>query len=143
MFNSRAYAIQGVNVAFPGYLPYNPGSAIPFGGPQKLLQVYQDFNWVKGRHDVRVGGSFVHMTDDRTFGAYENPVQTLGSSAGQGLDNLVRGQITNYQAAVDPQGKYPGQTITLPVELPELHAATTATTSGRRTPTTRGASRTG
>ena len=120
MFNSRAYAVQGVNVAFPGYLPYNPGSAIPFGGPQKFLQAYEDLNWVKGRHDVRVGGSFVRMADDRTFGAYENPVQTLGSSAGQGLDNLVRGQLANYQAAVDPQGKYPGQSITLPVSFPQF-----------------------
>jgi outer membrane receptor protein involved in Fe transport len=120
MYNNRAYAIQGVNVAFPGYLPFGPGTAIPFGGPQRLLQFYEDLNWVRGRHDVRVGGSFVRIMDDRTFGAYENPVQGLGANTGQGLDNLVRGQIYLYQAAVDPQGKYPGQTIQLPVTFPSF-----------------------
>ena len=120
MFNARAYAIQGVNVAFPGYLPFNPGSAIPFGGPQQFLQFYQDFNWVKGRHDIRIGGSYDFMKDDRTFGAYMNPVQGLGTTTQQGLDNLVRGQIYLYQAAVDPQGKYPGETIQLPVSFPNF-----------------------
>jgi len=60
------------------------------------------------------------MKDDRTFGAYENPVQGLGTTTQQGLDNLVRGQIYLYQAAVDPQGKYPGQIIQLPVTFPNF-----------------------
>jgi hypothetical protein len=117
---NAAYALQGVYVAFPGYLPFNPGSAIPFGGPQKLLQFYEDMSWLKGAHDFRFGGSFVRIADDRTFGAYENPVQTLGPNSATGLDNLVRGQIYMYQAAVDPQGKYPGQTVTLPVTFPSF-----------------------
>jgi outer membrane receptor protein involved in Fe transport len=120
MFNARAYAIQGINVAFPGYLPFNPGTAIPFGGPQQLFQVYQDFNWVKDRHDIRVGGSYDYMKDDRTFGAYMNPVQGLGTTTQMGLDNLVRGQIYLFQGAIDPQGKFPGETIQLPVTFPSF-----------------------
>ena len=49
--------------------PWNPGNAIPFGGPQKLLQLYQDQTWLKGKHDFRFGGSYVHIDDDHTFGA--------------------------------------------------------------------------
>ena len=34
--------LQGYRIAFPGYLPWNPGNDIPSGGPQKLLQLYHD-----------------------------------------------------------------------------------------------------
>ena len=70
-------SLQGYNIAFPGYLPFNPGNAIPFGGPQKLLQLYQDQTWIRGKHDLRFGGSYVHIADDRTFGAYANAVEAL------------------------------------------------------------------
>ena len=70
-----AVRLQGYRIAFPGYLPFSPGNAIPFGGPQKLLQLYQDQTWIKGKHDLRFGGSYVHISDDRTFGAYANAVE--------------------------------------------------------------------
>jgi outer membrane receptor protein involved in Fe transport len=121
MSNTTVYSLQGVSVAFPGYLPFNPGTAIPFGGPQKLIQFYEDMSWLKGAHDFRFGGSFVRILDDRTFGAYENPVEALGgNSVSAGLDNLVRGQIVTFQAAVNPQGKFPGETISLPVSFPSF-----------------------
>ncbi len=116
---SRA-SIGGIKIALPGYLPYNPGSAIPFGGPQKLAQFYQDATWIKGAHELRMGGSFVRIMDDRTFGAFMNPVQTLGGSMGEALDNLVLGQLQQFQTAIDPQGKYPGDRVTLPVSQPEF-----------------------
>jgi len=92
---TTAVRLQGYRIAFPGYLPWNPGSAIPFGGPQKQLAFYQDFNWVKGNHDLRFGGYYMHMADDRTFGAYENSVESLNttSAALPSLDNFVLGQI--------------------------------------------------
>ncbi len=62
--------LQGYRIGFPGYLPFSPGNAIPFGGPQSLTQLYQDQTWTKGAHDFRFGGSFVHIGDTRTFGAY-------------------------------------------------------------------------
>ena len=69
-----------------------PGNDIPFGGPQKLLQLYQDQTWLKGKHDIRFGGSYVHIADDRTFCAYSNAVEALNttSSALTSLDNFVR-----------------------------------------------------
>ena len=39
-----------VNVAFPGYLPFGPGLAIPANGPSNQLQLYQDMNYIKGNH---------------------------------------------------------------------------------------------
>jgi outer membrane receptor protein involved in Fe transport len=118
---TTAVRLQGYRIAFPGYLPWNPGSAIPFGGPQKQLSFYQDFNWVKGRHDLRFGGYYMHMNDDRTFGAYANSTESLNttSAALPSLDNFVRGQIRRYQGAINPQG-YPGGTYTTPVGFPSF-----------------------
>jgi outer membrane receptor protein involved in Fe transport len=106
--------------ACPGYLPLSPGTAIPFGGPQQLLQLYEDVNFVSGRHDVRVGGSFVHMRDDRTFGAYGNAVEQLGTTTGRSLDNLMRGYLQTFSVAVDPQDGYPGDVVMLPLAEPDF-----------------------
>jgi hypothetical protein len=113
--------MQGQRIGFPGYLPFSPGSAIPFGGPQKLWQFYQDLNWITGRHDIRVGGSFVHMSDDRTFGAFQNGVASLNlsSAAAPALDNLVLGQLARYQVAINPGG-FPGGSYVTPVPEPSF-----------------------
>ena len=126
--------LQGYRIAFPGYLPFNPGNDIPAGGPQKLLQLYQDQTWLKGNHDVRFGGSYVHITDDHTFSAYSNAVEALNTSinALTSLNNLVLGQILRFQTAINPNG-YPGGTFVTPVHVPELHELSTATTSSRCT----------
>jgi hypothetical protein len=112
--------IGGFLVALPGYLPFNPGSAIPFGGPQNLFQFYEDLNYLWGNHQFRFGGSYIHIQDNRTFGAFQNAVETLGGNTTQALDNLVNGLISSFQAAVDPQGKYPGESITLPAGSPNF-----------------------
>jgi outer membrane receptor protein involved in Fe transport len=119
--------LQGNRITFPGYLPWSPGSAIPFGGPQKLLQLYQDFNWVTGNHDIRFGGSYTHINDDRTFGAYANSVQALARTSGQNitsLNNFVTGNLGSFNAAIDPDG-YPGGTYTTPVSFPNFNSINT------------------
>jgi hypothetical protein len=114
-------SLQGYDIAFPGYLPWSPGNAIPFGGPQKLLQLYQDQTWIRGKHDFRFGGSYVNIADDRTFGAYGNAVEALNttSAALPALDNFVLGQLRRFQTAINPEG-YPGGTYTTPVSLPSF-----------------------
>jgi outer membrane receptor protein involved in Fe transport len=113
--------LRGDRIAFPGYLPWTPGNAIPFGGPQRLLQIYQDQTWLKGTHDLRLGGSFVRIEDDRTFGAYANAVQSLTIAAAPlgSLDNFVLGQIQRYNVAINPAG-FPGGTYVTPVTLPSF-----------------------
>ena len=121
MNTTTAVRLQNYRIAFPGYLPWSPGSAIPFGGPQKLAQFYQDQTWIKGRHDFRFGGSYVHIADDRTFGAYANAVEALNSTSAAipSLDFFVLGQLRSFQTAINPKG-YPGGTYTTPVELPSF-----------------------
>jgi hypothetical protein len=80
-FGNAVATISGQPIRLPGYLPTSPGSAIPFGGPQNFYQAFQDFNWSKGNHQLRFGGQYVHIRDNRTFGAYENAVEVLASGS--------------------------------------------------------------
>ena len=107
--------LQRVGTSFPAY--YAPA---PFGGPQTLLQLYEDVNWVRGRHDLRFGGSFVRIEDDREFAF--GSTQGLGpnvANVGTQLDNLMLGTLALFAAPVDPQGKYPGEVVTLPLGPPD------------------------
>jgi outer membrane receptor protein involved in Fe transport len=92
---------------FPGYSQLTPGNGIPFGGPQNLYQFHDDLSWTKGRHQMKFGGGYLQIRDNRIFGAYENPVELLGTNLSTGLQNLVSGNIHQFQGAVYPQGKYP------------------------------------
>jgi outer membrane receptor protein involved in Fe transport len=123
MSSAAVVRMQGYRIAMPGYLPFSPGNAVPFGGPQQLWQLYQDQTWIKGRHDLRFGGSFVRILDDRTFGAYANSVQALNitNAALPALDNFVLGQLRRFQTAINPQG-YPGGTYVTPVSLPSFNS---------------------
>ena len=107
-------AFEGGNpIALPGYLPFSPGNAIPFGGPQNVSEGNGDITWVKGAHTLKFGGSYIYTRDNRVFGAYESAVEALannGDSAGA-LDNLMSGQLFQFQGASFPQGKFPCHTV--------------------------------
>jgi outer membrane receptor protein involved in Fe transport len=108
MFSNVPSTLTGNFINFPGYTPFSPGNAIPFGGPQNFLQAYQDINYTKGKHAFRFGGNYVYIRDNRTFGAYEEAVETLSTSNfGQAMDRFFNGVIRQFQVAVDPQGKLP------------------------------------
>jgi len=103
-----AQVIGGRLTSHPGFLPVSPGSGIPFGGPQNLGQLYQDLTYTKGSHQLRWGGSYVYIRDNRTFGAYQTPTAALSvSNLPQAMVNFVNGQLARYSSAIDPQGKFP------------------------------------
>ncbi len=130
--------LPGTNgsLIFPGYSETTPGNAIPFGGPQNLYQFYEDLNWTKGKHQFKFGGDYIQTRDNRQFGAYENAVESLasGGSISAAADNLVKGELFQFQGASYPQGKFPcykneaGRTLvtpectlTLPVTAPAFN----------------------
>lgn len=122
LFPNTPGSIDGFNIAFPGFLPFSPGSGIPFGGPQNVGEVAQDLSYTLSRHQLRFGGAFVYIQDNRTFGAYETASETLGRQGrySEALNNFVSGQLRQFQAAINPQGKFPGDTIQLPVGPPQF-----------------------
>jgi hypothetical protein len=130
---SSTGSVGGQPLVFPGYSETTPGNSIPFGGPQNLYQVYNDMTWNKGRHEFKFGGQFIQIRDNRTYGAYENAVEILGTNQSSGLANLVAGDIYQFEDAINPQGKYPcpknlagvvqasaACTVTLPVGPPSF-----------------------
>jgi hypothetical protein len=112
--------VNGVLVGLPGYLPFNPGSAIPAQGPTNTWQFYQDLNYQAGSHQFRFGGSYFYIQQNRSFGAFQNSVQTLGTNLATGTANLVAGQLFNFRVAVDPQGRFPGDSVTTPLAEPSF-----------------------
>jgi hypothetical protein len=99
-------------LVFPGYLNESPGNAIPFGGPQNLIQLYQDFSVTWNKHQIKFGGQVIQLRDNRTFGAYENAVEELGKNYNDAMGNLTTanggaGAAYLFEAAINPQGEYP------------------------------------
>jgi outer membrane receptor protein involved in Fe transport len=122
-FPNTGATIGGQAVALPGYWPYNPASSpVGFGGPQNLGQVFQDMNYNMGNHQLRFGGQYVYIQDNRFFGAYQNAVESLAPQGNYvtALNNFVTGQLTQFQAAVFPQGRFPGESVALPVGPPDF-----------------------
>jgi hypothetical protein len=117
---SSGNSIGGVPIAFPGYLPYSPGSAIPFGGPQNLYNISEELTYLVGGHSFKGGFQYYLIKDNRTFGAFQNSVQILGGNNTQGVDNFVNGVLLQFQGAINPNGRFPGQTLTLPVSQPSF-----------------------
>ena len=102
--------LNGNPVMLPGYNATTPGSAIPFGGPQNFVQFYQDWSKTISRHTVRFGGSYDYIQDNRSFGAYEEPVgafSTSGSFNWAAMNRLMGGYWGYYNGAINPQGNFP------------------------------------
>lgn len=120
--NNLVATFQGRRIALTGYLPFSPGSAIPFGGPQNVGQVFQDLSYSNGKHTFRFGGTYVYMQDNRAFGAYQNAVAAFGTTSyTNGFNNFVLGDLRRLQVAVNPQGNInPGALINLPVSPPQF-----------------------
>lgn len=126
--------VGGVPLVFPGYSETTPGNSIPFGGPQNLYQFYDDLSYARGKHQIKAGFQFIHIRDNRIFGAYENAVEILGKDLASGLGNLISGNIYQFEGAIDPQGEFPcyrdpatgayiqtpACTLTLPVGPPKF-----------------------
>jgi len=125
---SGSVAIGADLVAFPGYNPFTPGNGGAFGGPQNLLQFYEDISYIRGKHSLRFGGTYDYERDNRTYAAYQTAVDGLSpdTSLGGALNALLAGQYNDINVAVDPQGKYPCAVnpadcnVTLPVSSPNF-----------------------
>ena len=125
-------SINNAQIIYPGYSPFSPGNAVPFGGPQNYIQINEDVSKLMGKHDLRFGGLYTYLQDNRAFGAYEEAVAGLGTTTASAVNGLVSGQLHDFQAAVYPQGKFPcingpsgrivtpACTLTLPVGPPNF-----------------------
>src|SRR5205814_5170123 len=79
------------------------------------------------RHTFRFGGNYTYIRDNRSFGAFEEAVESLSTTNfSTSMENFLNGVLGQFQSAIDPQGKFPcgaagvvpSCTVTLPVSPP-------------------------
>ncbi len=121
--------LNNQRLAYPGYLPFNPGTGLPITGVQNVLDIKPNATWIKGDHNVRFGGQFVHIKDPVNFPAYQNASENLSNSVPNASLALIGGTngcavgtacVQLFQVAVTPGGQFPGGTITLPATSPNF-----------------------
>jgi Carboxypeptidase regulatory-like domain len=95
-------------IQLPGFFDENPAvGGLPFGGPQNTIQWNQDLNWVKGKHSMQYGVQLIYIQDNNAYGAYAQATEQAGSTAAGGIANLVSGNLSTFEAAVNPKGSLP------------------------------------
>jgi Carboxypeptidase regulatory-like domain len=91
-------------IVFPGYAPDACGSAaLPSSGAQNVYQTYGNVTLSWRRHTIKAGGQYLHLRDNRTFGA--NQTASFLTNTMQGILN---GGVDAVSVAIDPNGKSPG-----------------------------------
>jgi outer membrane receptor protein involved in Fe transport len=78
-----------------------PSGANGEGGPQDTFQVSSAVATSHGRHNLRFGGEYLHLTDNRT------PSETASTQRNRGqfcdLQGFVDGLLCSFQLSVDPR----------------------------------------
>ena len=98
--------MTGEFIQLPGFYDFNPANGgLPFGGPQNTVQINQDLNWQKGKHSMQFGGQIVYIQANNAYGAYAQANEQIGQNRPSGLNGLVTGNLFQFQAAVNRQGR--------------------------------------
>lgn len=95
-------------IQLPGFYDFNPANGgLPFGGPQNTVQINQDLNYVKGKHSMQFGGQIMYIQANDAYGAYAQATEQVGNNRTTGLQNLLTGNLFQFEAAVNPKGALP------------------------------------
>ncbi len=95
-------------IQLPGFYDFNPANGgLPFGGPQNTIQINQDVIYQKGKHNMQFGGQIFYIQANNAYGAYAQASEQVGVNRTVGLNNLVTGDLFQFEAAVNPQGALP------------------------------------
>src|SRR5581483_8350277 len=120
MGNFSQANIGGFLTALPGDLPFDPTLNSQFTGPINLFQGSLDFSGPWRNQQFRLGAAYFYTQDNRRVGSFQNGQFIFGPSLPQALNNLLLGQVSTFQVAVNPQGALPGQTVALPLAQPDF-----------------------
>ena len=108
------------NPAFPGFFLDAEDANLPvgsssFGGAQNVYQFFQTASWIKGKHNIKFGGQYVHLRDNRSFGAYETAQAEFDD-----IQTFINGALIFYTIAVNPKGQLPGTALSAPFGPPSF-----------------------
>jgi hypothetical protein len=118
--------IGGFPIFLPGQFPLNQGLNNLPTGPLNLFQGGLDFAGPWRNQQFRFGANYFYTQDNRNFTNFQNGIGVLGAGLTQSLNNLVAGQLSQYQVAFNPLGLQPGQTLPLPVTQPNFNRSLSA-----------------
>jgi Carboxypeptidase regulatory-like domain/TonB dependent receptor len=122
-------------IQLPGFYDFNPAvGGLPYGGPQNTIQVNQDLELQKGKHNMQFGAQIFYIQANNAYGAYAQADEQIGTNRTNGLNGLVTGDLFQFEAAVNPKGalpcvlnpytgtytQTPGCTINLPAGPPQF-----------------------
>lgn len=100
-----------------------PGNdeGLPMGGPQNVLQWTQEGDWQRKNHSIKFGGEVLYIQENHTFGAYSVAEELLAAEGDSiGYSSFVNGVAGTVSSAINPQGKFPGESISTPVTQPNF-----------------------
>lgn len=111
--------VPGPN-GFPLFFIASEGLVLPSGtnfsgGPQNLYQFFQTASLSKGNHNIKLGGQYVHIRDNRTLGVFQAANADFGNVQG-----FVNGVLRSYTIAVDPKDRFPGEQVDPPFGPPSF-----------------------
>jgi hypothetical protein len=92
-----------------------PGGTPFFGGPQNTYQFFQTMTWAREHHTLRLGGQFIQIRDNRSYGISE-----IGDATFANTQGFVDGVLAEYQIAIDPKGHFPGDYVNPPFGPPSF-----------------------
>ncbi len=108
LFFKSSAVFGGIQAQLPGFYDNNEGSGgLPAGGPQNTAQINQDFDITRGHHSIKVGTQLFYIQNNISYGAYAQAVEGIGSNLPNSLDNFITGNLSIFEAAVNPGGVYP------------------------------------
>ena len=93
---SGPVTIGSDNIAFPGYNPFTPGNGGAFGGPQNLLQFYEDLSYTGAR--IRSASAVlttISATTALTPRIRQRWISCQEPALGPGAKRIMAGQFTN------------------------------------------------
>lgn len=107
-----SFAITGDTISGSTRSLSLPAGKNAFGGSQNIYQLYQGANWIKEKHNLKFGGQYVHLRDNRI--PTEVPVTRSNQGEFRDLQGFVDGFLTSYQISLDPKGRVPGELLPPP-----------------------------
>ncbi len=85
------------------------------GGPQNINQFFQTISWNPGKHNMKFGGQYIQIRDNRTLQSIEAAVARFNNVQG-----FVDGIIGTFSVSLDPKGRVPGEKVDPPYGPPSF-----------------------
>ncbi|MGA2719355.1 MAG: carboxypeptidase regulatory-like domain-containing protein [Candidatus Acidiferrales bacterium] len=105
LFNNAS--VLGTAINLPGFFDTTTGvGGLPSGGPLNSIQINEDLIMSKGTHTIRYGGQYNYLQMNEAFAAYAQANEQIGTNFSNGTNGFLNGTLTNFTAAVNPNGHF-------------------------------------